>query len=422
MSNEEKKNNISKLSSNNILDNQINLKQSTNSIINVENEKSYFTYEELFTINDIKEINESANPKGTISTLIEKFLEKKKGKVEIQSNLLMSQAEFHLNNLNFLQENFKNFPLEIICKILNLLSNLLNLEEEKYNINLPKTSIFEDNEMKKYGQVPEPDFSFICRKKLEELKEGFKFLGFFPTREEILEQQKKLKMKIEEENKEKEEKKEEEEKVEEEKKEEEKTEEKKKEEKKKEEKKKEEKKEEEKKEEEKKEEEKKVEEEKKEEEEKIEKFYLNTKELQTILDYLKQFYFPFIRLFYHFINIDRITETKKVEVIINRPLPVPPLCEAVEQKLEKNIIDEKKEEEEVENEENENDKNEENREGDDANKDMMNQININNEIRKLVTEKVNELRKDVDARISDNENEIKRQVEEIKESANPKKK
>ena len=414
MSNEEKKNNISKLSSNNILDNQINLKQSTNSIINVENEKSYFTYEELFTINDIKEINESANPKGTISTLIEKFLEKKKGKVEIQSNLLMSQAEFHLNNLNFLQENFKNFPLEIICKILNLLSNLLNLEEEKYNINLPKTSIFEDNEMKKYGQVPEPDFSFICRKKLEELKEGFKFLGFFPTREEILEQQKKLKMKIEEENKEKEEKKEEEEKVEEEKKEEEKTEEKKKEEKKKEEKKKEEKKEEEKKEEEKKEEEKKVEEEKKEEEEKIEKFYLNTKELQTILDYLKQFYFPFIRLFYHFINIDRITETKKVEVIINRPLPVPPLCEAVEQKLEKNIIDEKKEEEEVEN--------EENREGDDANKDMMNQININNEIRKLVTEKVNELRKDVDARISDNENEIKRQVEEIKESANPKKK
>ena len=389
MSNEEKKNNISKLSSNNILDNQVNLKQSTNSIINVENEKSYFTYEELFTINDIKEINESANPKGTISTLIEKFLEKKKGKVEIQSNLLMSQAEFHLNNLNFLQENFKNFPLEIICKILNLLSNLLNLEEEKYNINLPKTSIFEDNEMKKYGQVPEPDFSFICRKKLEELKEGFKFLGFFPTREEILEQQKKLKMKKEEEKGEKEEKKEEE-KEEEEKKEEEKKEEKKEEEKK--------------------------------EEEKIVKFYLNTKELQTILDYLKQFYFPFIRLFYHFINIDRITETKKVEVIINRPLPVPPLCEAVEQKLEKNIIDERKEEEEEENEEKENDKNEENREGDDANKEMMNQININNEIRKLVTEKVNELRKDVDARISDNENEIKKQVEEIKESANPKKK
>ena len=229
MSNEEKKNNISKLSSNNIPDNQAILKQSTNSNINIENnDKSYFTYEELFTINDIKEINESANPKGTISTLIEKFIEKKKGKVEIQSNLLMSQAEFHLNNLTFLQENFKNFPLDIICKILNLLAMLLNLEEEKYNINLPKTSIFEDNEMKKYGQVPEPDFSFICRKKLEELKEGFKFLGFFPTREEIFEQQKKLKMKIEEENKEKEEKKEEEEKVEEEKKEEEKTEEKKK--------------------------------------------------------------------------------------------------------------------------------------------------------------------------------------------------
>ena len=177
------------------------------------------------------------------------------------------------------------------------------------------------------------------------------------------------------------------------------------------------------KEEEKKEKEKKEEkkEEEKKEEEKIVKFYLNTKELQTILDYLKQFYFPFIRLFYHFINIDRITETKKVEVIINRPLPVPPLCEAVEQKLERNIIDEKKEEEEEEKEENENDKNEEKGEGENIN-DEMNQINMNNEIRKLVTEKVNELRKDVDARISDNENEIKKQVEEIKESANPKKK
>ena len=72
MSNEEKKNNISKLSSNNILDNQAILKQSTNS--NIENiDKSYFSYEELFTINDIKEINESANPKGTISKIIEKF-------------------------------------------------------------------------------------------------------------------------------------------------------------------------------------------------------------------------------------------------------------------------------------------------------------------------------------------------------------
>ena len=44
---------------------------------NIENvDKSYFSYEELFTINDIKEINESAKPKGTISTIIEKFSEK----------------------------------------------------------------------------------------------------------------------------------------------------------------------------------------------------------------------------------------------------------------------------------------------------------------------------------------------------------
>ena len=375
------------------------LKQTTNSNINIENnyDINSFTYEELFQVKDINDINDSSNPKGTIGNLIERFLEKKKGKVEIQSNLLMTQAEFHLNNLNFLQENFKNFPQEIICKILNLLSLLLNLEEEKYNINLPKSSLLEDSELQKYTQVPEPDFSFICKRKFEELKYGFKYLGFFPTREEI-EHKKKAK------NTKEEKKNEEEEEYKEEKKEEEKVEE--------------EKKEEEKKEEEKKEEEKKEE---KKVEEKIENFYLNTKELQIILDYIKSFYFPFIRLFYHFININRITETKNVEVIINRPLPVPPLCEAVEQKLERNIIDEKKEEEEEEKEENENDKNEEKGEGENIN-DEMNQINMNNEIRKLVTEKVNELRKDVDARIFDNQNEINRQVEDIMESANPKKK
>ena len=355
------------------------LKQTTNSNINIENnyDINSFTYEELFQVKDINDINDSSNPKGTIGNLIERFLEKKKGKVEIQSNLLMTQAEFHLNNLNFLQENFKNFPQEIICKILNLLSLLLNLEEEKYNINLPKSSLLEDSELQKYTQVPEPDFSFICKRKFEELKYGFKYLGFFPTREEIEHKKKskntKKKKKNEEEEEYKEEKKEEEKK-----------------------------------------EEKKV-------EEKIENFYLNTKELQIILDYIKSFYFPFIRLFYHFININRITETKNVEVIINRPLPVPPLCEAVEQKLERNIIDEKKEEEEEEKEENENDKNEEKGEGENIN-DEMNQINMNNEIRKLVTEKVNELRKDVDARIFDNQNEINRQVEDIMESANPKKK
>ena len=62
------------------------LKQTTNSNINIENnyDINSFTYEELFQVKDINDINDSSNPKGTIGNLIERFLEKKKGKVEIQ--------------------------------------------------------------------------------------------------------------------------------------------------------------------------------------------------------------------------------------------------------------------------------------------------------------------------------------------------
>lgn len=69
-------------------------------------------------------------------------------------------------------------------------------------------------------------------------------------------------------------------------------------------------------------------------------YYLKNNEVASILDYVNTFYFPFIRLYYHFINIERITENKKIDVIINRPLPVPPLNVAVKQIQEKIQFDE----------------------------------------------------------------------------------
>ena len=72
-------------------------------------------------------------------------------------------------------------------------------------------------------------------------------------------------------------------------------------------------------------------------------FYLKGSEIVSIMDYIKTFYFPFIRLYYHFINIEKITENKKIEVIINRPLAVPPLSAAVMQVQDKNLFEEQKE-------------------------------------------------------------------------------
>lgn len=73
---------------------------------------------------------------------------------------------------------------------------------------------------------------------------------------------------------------------------------------------------------------------------KLDTYYLKNHEVSLILEYVNTFYFPFIRLYYHFINIERITENKKIDVIINRPLSVPPLNMAVKQIQEKIQFDE----------------------------------------------------------------------------------
>lgn len=70
------------------------------------------------------------------------------------------------------------------------------------------------------------------------------------------------------------------------------------------------------------------------------KFYLKNEEIVGLLEYIKTFYLPFIKLYYHFINIEKITENKKIEVIINKPLPVPPLSTAVLQMQEKHQFEE----------------------------------------------------------------------------------
>ncbi len=158
-------------------------------------------------------------------------------------------------------------------------------------------------------------------------------------------------------------------------------------------------------------------------------FYLNKQEVGKLLDYLKLFYFPFIRLFYHFVNIDRITENKKLEVVINRPLPVPPLSMAVKQKLEKNIFEEQKKEGEKDLEEEEDEKEnehketeEEKKEGKETYQDIMNRVNLNNETKKIVAERIEELQKDFDAKISERQRQIDNKIKEIEDTVKPKKK
>ena len=319
-----------------------------------------FEFTELFTSENVKEIHESINPKQTISQILEERAKNNNKSGESQTNLLLAQAEFHYQNLNFLEGSFKGFPESVILKLLNVLALLMNLNEEEYNINYDESQIAHlDPNLKKYAPVPEPDYSYIANRKLMEVKLAILKYDL------VLDSGNRTS----------------------------------------------------------------AENFSRDPEETNDNFYLNTEELEIILNYIDKSYFPNIRLFYHFFNINRITETKKIHVTVNRPLPVPPLSEAVEQVIEKNIIEEianQKEEElalkeQKQREEQEKEKQEQEN-PEQVMEDILNRLNNENEVRKIVEEKVDEIKKDVEARILENNQELEKNVELMREQSGAKKK
>jgi hypothetical protein len=157
-------------------------------------------------------------------------------------------------------------------------------------------------------------------------------------------------------------------------------------------------------------------------------FYLKNTEIVALLDYIKTFYFPFIRLYYHFVNIQKITETKKIDIVINRPLPIPPLSLAVMQAQDKNYFEEPKEIKEV-NEVNVEEKKEEvkNLELNKENKtetaeEIMTRLGLNQETQNIIAEKIQELRNEVNYKISDREKKLELRLKEVEDTIKGKKK
>jgi hypothetical protein len=249
---------------------------------------NYAHIESIFQESDIEEIYNNSNPISHVFELIENQYKSKSARVDYDSNMLMSIAEFHVSNLIYLKENFK-FPNTINCKLLNLLNILLSLREDDLVLTRNITSMTYDNmlstnNIKKKTQTnsimpliieeqeknnlkpPEPDFAEIVLNKLTEIKAGLITLN-------LVHPKKQDHLSVTGNN-----------------------------------------------------------------------FYLNRNEIAEFLEYIKTFYFPFIKLYYHFINIEKITENRKIDVIISRPLPIPALCLAVAQIQEKNQFEEQKEE------------------------------------------------------------------------------
>lgn len=314
--------------------------------------------------NMINEIFESGNPLISIYEIIESH-NRRIGATEIESNILNAISEFHVNNLIFLKENF-NFPNNINCKLMNLLNILLNLKEENPHEDEPQQMTIQSKE--KVELMTES-----VQEDIEETFEDNIDFGLICKRK-LIEIKKAFKIldlvhtnannnTVNSQTKEK-------------------------------------------------------------------AFHLKGSEVVIIMNYIKSFYFPNIRLYYHFINIEKITENKRLEVIINRPLPVPPLTQAVMQIPDKNLFEENTEEkhEEAKNikeaeEHHEHDKADEKKDDKpETYQDLMNKLNLNAETKKIISEKIEEMYKEVDYKITERQKKLDEKYKEIEDTVKGKKK
>ena len=305
-------------------------------------------YETIYNEEKMKEIIENKENRKEIIAQIFGELFKAKGE-KMKSNQIKAIINFHSQSIEFILDKFKSYPIDIITKLANIFSLLLNLKEDEYNLQLKS---IEPNSEDSFKILPEPDFCYIINKKIMEIKTCFIKLKLFPDP--------KNKNSAKENN-----------------------------------------------------------------------FYLTNKELNIILEYLNQCYFPLIRLFYHVINLNRI-ETKKIHSMINKPLAIPN-NDDMDSAPEKFII-----EEQIRRPNNQQNIDEQIEEGLAKKFDLKEEIikkgkelqqkqnqtnaikgDYADEVRKLITEKVDELRKDVDAKISENENEIEKNIQNIREQYLP---
>ena len=269
----------------------------------------------------------------------------KKNNIKMKSSQLKAIYNFHFQNIEFIFNKFNTYSIDIITKLANIFSFLLDLKEDTYNLQLANIDGAREDI---YKPIPEPDFCYIINKKLLEIKHNFIKFKLFPDPKQTRNKNESH-------------------------------------------------------------------------------FYLTNKELNIIFSYLNESYFPFIRLFYHVINLNRV-ETKKINssgsktlaIANNNDMDSAPEKFIIEEPIKRPVYYDQEKmidvkiEEEIENKFDNNEiRNKQTERENKARNDYL------NEVRKLITEKVEELKKDVDAKISENGFEIEKNIQNIKEQYSP---
>jgi hypothetical protein len=404
-------------------------------------EQKPITPDTIFFSDKIEKLYNAKDPIESINILLQDHFRKINGNANFDEEKLRAEAEFHVNNLVFLKQNFSSFDDEAISTLMNVLGKLIKFKSSNNNIKpinqkimpnesqasvgsvdisgnqlpeditnnknvLPQNNLNENpkNENNNVEQEPnkeeenqqkneneneenleqennenennnnnteeEVDFLFLSKNKMNEFKESLISEKLMPkTKNEFALANKKDKVRTNG------------------------------------------------------------------------KFFLNMKEISEILKYIQSNYLPYIRMWYYFQNDQRRITERRIEVIINSPtLTDMPLCMATQEKTDeekaaeeeekkKKMEEEKKlEEENQKKEEEELKKQEENKKlMEEQNKeetylDLLERLGLNEETKKIIIEKIEELHKEVDGKIDNRKKTLDDKIREIDESVHGKKK
>ena len=408
-------------------------------------EQKPMTPDTIFLSDKIDKLFNAKDPIESINVLLQDHFRKINGNANFDEEKLRAEAEFHVNNLVFLKQNFPNFDNETISSLMNILGKLIKFKNVSKHINpkilpnesqasvgsvdisgnqLPPEDISNlnnnknvspqnqnenpqnnnnnnennnqennaqeenkeeniengeneknieqenENENENNNNIEEVDFLFLSKDKLNELKESLTEENLMPkTKNDFILANKKDKIRVNG------------------------------------------------------------------------KFFLNLKEINEILKYIQTNYLPYIRMWYYFQNDQRRVTERKIEVIINTPTLINmPLSMATQEKTDeeklaeeeekrKKMEEEKKiEEENQKKEEEELKKQEENKKMlEEQNKeetylDLLERLGLNEETKKIIIEKIEELHKEVDGKIDNRKKTLDDKIREIDESVHGKKK
>ena len=404
-------------------------------------EQKPITPDTIFFSDKIEKLYNAKDPIESINILLQDHFRKINGNANFDEEKLRAEAEFHVNNLVFLKQNFSSFDDEAISTLMNVLGKLIKFKSANNNIKpinqkimpnesqasvgsvdisgnqlpedisnnknvLPQNNLNENpknennnleqeankeeenqqknenenednleqenngNENNNNNIEEEVDFLFLSKEKMNEFKESLISEKLMPkTKNEFVLANKKDKVRTNG------------------------------------------------------------------------KFFLNMKEISEILKYIQTNYLPYIRMWYYFQNDQRRITERKIEVIINSPtLTDMPLCMATQEKTDeekaaeeeekkKKMEEEKKlEEENQKKEEEELKKQEENKKlMEEQNKeetylDLLERLGLNEETKKIIIEKIEELHKEVDGKIDNRKKTLDDKIREIDESVHGKKK